>query len=155
MLKKHVQENLDSLRTKISDKGEKEEKMANDRIVAVIGFLASFQVLSEILPIFDPNTVKIIRILFLALLIPLLVIIWYSTSYNNKKKIKIAERLENKFNLIKQKQVMTYNLVYFTQSSNQEMMELSKQELEKQITLLKQKINEIEISIKKLDESGM
>ncbi len=151
-VKKHLQDDLSSLRNKVSDKGEKEEKMAYDRIVAVIGFLASFQVVSEILPLFSSNIVVYIRVLFLIILVPLLLIIWYITSYNNKNKIKLARKLEYKSKLAKQKQLLVYNLIYFKQASFQELLELSKNEIDKEITLLEEKLKEIDQELIKIGE---
>lgn len=155
IIKNHFQEVLTSLRAKVSDKGEKEEKMAYNRIVAVIGFLASFQVVSEILPLFSKNIVTVIRVVFIFALLPLLLVIWYITSYNNQKKIKIAEKLQYKSKIGKQKQILEMSLQYFKESSNLEMLELSKTELHTIVTLLQEKIKEIAIQLSKIEENGL
>ena len=91
--------------------------------------------------------------IFLLLFFPSVVIVWYVTSYNNRKNIISAEKLEEKYSLIRQKGVLTGTLTYFKQTSNQELLELSEDKKAQQISVLENNLKEVEMNLKKLENT--
>ena len=160
-MKNHTKEILSSLRSRVSDKGEKEEKQAYNRIVAIVGLLAIFQIVPSVLPLFTQNLFlfnqtfsfsTLIRIIFLVIFFPSLVLIWYVTTYNNQRKVKLAEKIEHQRNLIRQKQFLSEIKAYYTNTSNQEVFKISMGALEVQITSLNEKIEAIERELTKINK---
>lgn len=152
MLKNNLLMEVNSLRRRVLDKGEKEERMANERIVAVISFLAIFQVIIEILPLFGQQLNDAIRILFLILLFPTLIIIWYITIFARRRRIKTAENLE-KFTTLKRQQTSIHNsIIYLKETINQKVFDTPDSILLQELSMLQVKLNEITEQIAKFSK---
>ena len=144
----------------MSDKGEKEEKQAYNRIVAIVGLLAIFQIVPSVLPLFTQNLIlfnqtfslsSLIRIIFLVIFFPSLIVIWYVTSYNNKRKVKEAEKIEHKTNLIKEKELLVTALIEFKNLTISQSFQISKETIAIQVASVQEKLKEIEQELKNLD----
>ena len=154
MLKNNVSMEISSLRRRVLDKGEKEERMANERIVAVISFLAIFQVIIEILPIFGSEVNDAIRILFLILLLPTLIFIWYVTIFARRHRINTAENLE-KFTILKRQQKSIHsNIIYLKGIIDQKVYDTPDTYLLQELSVLQEKLIEIDEKIAKFSDQG-
>lgn len=109
-VKSRVESQISSLRGLVTDKGEREEQKATERIVTVIGFLAVFEVISAILPLFPDTVATLIRLFFLVLLLPGLLLVWLGTKYRTSQRRAHAEELHELSSLRREKAVLDDNI---------------------------------------------
>ena len=154
MLKNNLLMEISSLRRRVLDKGEKEERMANERIVALISFLAIFQVIIEILPLFGALINDAIRILFLILLFPTLIFIWYVTIFARRRRIHTAENLE-KFATLKRQQTSIHgNIIYLKGIIDQKVYDTPDTYLLQELSVLQGKLVEIDEKVAEFLKQG-